>query len=230
MLGTAFRPAFKLRTGLGLIFDLDGVLVDSMPLHVEAWREYLRTIGKNSEEIISQMHGRRNDEILRDFAGLTNESEIFEHGARKEALYRERMAPHLERYLVGGIREFLGHAHAQGAPIGLASNAEPANCNFILDESGLRPYFRAVIDGSQVEHPKPDPGIYLLAAQRLGLDPANCIVFEDSPVGVSAARSAGARVVGILTGANTLSGVELEVPDFRSQELDRWLSAQSARA
>jgi sugar-phosphatase len=77
-----------------------------------------------------------------------------------------------------------------------------------------------------VEHAKPAPDVYVLAARRLGVDPANCIVFEDSPVGVNAARAAGARVVGILTHEHALSDVDLAVRDFDQPELELWLAAQ----
>ena len=223
---TMHIPAFELAQGLGLIFDLDGVLVDSMPLHIGAWREYLKQIGRKSEDIISHMHGRRNDEIFRDFAGFTDESEIFMHGARKEALYRQMMAPRLQECLVPGVRPFLERTKSTGAGVGLASNAERANIDFVLDGAALRPYFQTIVDGSQVERPKPSPEVYLLAAENLRLNPANCIVFEDSEVGVAAARSAGARVVGILTGKKPLSRVELAVVDFSRPELDTWLTEQ----
>ena len=221
-----YPPALALFPGLGFIFDLDGVLVDSMPVHIAAWQEYLQRMGKNVEDIISQMHGRRNDQIFRDLAGLTDESDIFTHGARKEALYRRMMAPKLQQYLVPGVREFL--ERTTGMPVGLASNAERANLDFVLDGAGLRRHFQVTLDGSQVERPKPHPDVYLLAAEKLGVAPSNCIVFEDSEVGVTAARASGARVVGILTSRNTLSHVDMAVPDFRSPELEPWLNTQRA--
>jgi beta-phosphoglucomutase len=212
--------------GLGLIFDLDGVIVDSMPMHEQAWREHLQGIAENADEIIAQMHGRRNDEIFRDLIGLKDEAEIFAHGARKEETYRRMMGPRLKEFLVPGVAEFL--ARTSHLPVGLASNAEPANVDFMLQQSGLEKYFSVVVDGSQVDKPKPDPEIYLKAAREMGLEPRNAIVFEDSPTGVTAARKAGMRVVGILTAKTTLNNIDLAVADFRRPELETWLNAQRA--
>jgi hypothetical protein len=94
-------------------------------------------------------------------------------------------------------------------PVGLATNAEPANVDFILDRGGLRAYFRVVVDGHQVQHAKPHPEIYLRAAQLLSAAPRNCIVFEDSFSGVEAARAAGARIVGLRTTHRELPGADL---------------------
>jgi beta-phosphoglucomutase len=215
----------KLMGGSGFILDLDGVIVDSMPLHKQAWREYLRRIGRDSEELIRTMHGRKNEEILRDGLGESaSAEEIFAHGARKEQLYREMMQGQLADHLVPGIREFL--IRSQGIPIAVASNAERANVDFVLDGVGLREYFAVALDSSQVKRPKPSPDIYLLAAHELGLAPKDCIVFEDSEVGIAAGREAGMRVVGILTEGIPLKDVDLAVANFASPELEPWLAAQ----
>jgi beta-phosphoglucomutase len=111
-------------------------------------------------------------------------------------------------------------------PLAVGTNAEPANVDFTLDGAGVRQYFRAIVDGSQVARPKPAPDVYLRGAELLGVDPANCIVFEDSPVGIEAARAAGMRVVGLLTHASRLENVDLAVRDFLEPELALWLSQQ----
>ena len=109
------------------------------------------------------MYGRRNDEIVRDFFGpRLSAEEVAAHGAAKEELYREMLGPRLAEALVPGVPEFL-QRHA-GQTVGLATNAEPANVDFVLDGSGLRAYFRVVVDGHQVRHAKPHPEIYLRAA------------------------------------------------------------------
>ena len=214
--------------GLALIFDLDGVIVDSMPVHEIAWRQYLETLGIRDEALIASMQGRRNDEIVLDFLGpAADQTIVREHGAAKERLYRELMRDRLEHQLVRGVRGFLQCAaqklDGRETPVGLASNAERPNIDFVLDGAGLRPYFDVIVDGSQVQHAKPAPDVYLKAARELGMGPRNCIVFEDSPVGIASARSAGARVVGLLTHERTLQNVDLAVTDFLDPELDRWL-------
>lgn len=224
------RPEFRateltLERGLALIFDLDGVVVDSMPLHSLAWQLYLEQLGVSRQDVATQMHGRRNDEIVREFLGPDVPAEvIFEHGAAKERLFREMMGAKLTATMVPGIAEFL--SRTENVPVALATNAEPANVSFVLDGIGLRRWFRAVVDGSQVQRAKPAPDVYLAAAERLGIAPPNCIVFEDSPVGISAARAAGMRVVGILTHAESLDSVDLAVPDFLDPKLDEWLASQ----
>ena len=197
-----------------LIFDMDGVILNSNPLHVKAWAAYNRGFGIGMDDAMQRrMFGKRNDELVRDFfgAGLTD-AEVFAHGAAKEALYREMTGDRLEEYLVPGLRAFLDFYAA--LPKGVGTNAEPPNVDFVLDGANLRHYFKAVVDGHQVAKAKPDPGIYLEVAGLLGVKPANCVVFEDSITGAQAGVAAGMRVVGISTTYTELPGVEFMVPDF----------------
>ena len=211
--------------GIALIFDLDGVLVDSMPFHTLAWQRYLKLLGVDGEDVAKRMHGRRNDELVRDFLGPDVPAHVVsDHGAAKERLFRSMMAPELSARLVPGIASLLSRAERR--PVALASNAEPANVAFLLDGAGLRRWFQVIADGSQVEHPKPAPDIYLLAARQLGVAPRNCIVFEDSPVGIAAARAAGMRVVGVQTHSQRLENVDLAVQNFLDPELEPWLASQ----
>jgi HAD superfamily hydrolase (TIGR01509 family) len=207
------------------IFDMDGVLVDSTALHTQAWLTYLERHGVRANGVLQRMHGKRNDEIVTDlFSPELTPEEIFEHGAAKERLYRELMAPVLEQHLVRGVRIFL--EKTGGMPRAVASNAEPENIDFVLERSGLRAHFSVLVDGHQVARPKPHPDIYLRAAALLKISPANCIVFEDSAGGVRAAREAGARVVGIETTLSPVPDVDLSIPDFNDQRLIEWLQKQ----
>jgi len=214
-------------TNLALIFDLDGVIIDSMPLHTEAWRIYLDRLGiaATPSEIEPRMHGKRNDDIVADFiSAQLAPAEVFAHGAAKERLYRDLMRPQLQRYLVPGVGEFL--SRWQSLPLAVASNAEPENVDLVLDAAGLRHRFRVIVDGHQVARPKPFPDVYLRAAELLGIPASRCIVFEDSPTGVEAALSAGMRVVGVQTHSADLVGVDLGVSDFQDAKLDPWLDAR----
>ena len=216
-----------LTPGLALIFDLDGVIIDSMPLHTYSWQLYLKRHHIHAPDLVEKMHGRRNDEIVSLFWGnnITPEQN-FQHGADKEALWRELMEPVLENHLVPGVRNFLNR-YAE-APIGLGTNAEPANASFVLSKANLIPFFNAIVDGMQVAKPKPWPDIYCRASDLLGVAPANCIVFEDSPTGVQAAQAAGMRVVGIRTHGE-LSGVDFSCANFLDPALDEWLATQTVR-
>jgi beta-phosphoglucomutase family hydrolase len=212
---------------MALALDMDGVVVDSNALHTQAWTLYNRRFGIDAgDSLAERMYGRRNDEIVRDFFGPgLSPAEIDAHGAAKEQLYREMLEPRFAEALVPGVREFL-ERHAAD-PVALATNAEPANVNFILDRGGLRQYFRVVVDGHQVQHAKPHPEIYLRAAALLSVDPRNCIVFEDSFSGVAAAQAAGARIVGIRTTHRELPGASLAIDDFLDPRLEEWLRTQA---
>lgn len=204
---------------------MDGVIIDSMPVHMLAWEAYLRRHEIDPDGLHHKMHGRRNDEIVRVFWGSElDEQANFAHGAAKEALYREMMASQFEERLVPGAVDFV--RSLEGGPKGLGSNAERANIDFTLNRAGLTEAFAHVVDGNEVAHAKPHPEIYLRLARELGVEPGDCIVFEDSPTGVVAARAAGMRVVGIDSGRVGLAGVELRVHDFLDRELHAWLEAQ----
>lgn len=207
------------------LFDLDGVIVDSMPVHVLAWKQYLQRHGLPAGALHERMHGRRNDEIVEAYWGELPAEENFAHGAAKEALFRQLIEPEFERYLVPGAREFI--RSAQAWPKGLGSNAERANIDFALDRAGLRECFAAVVDGNQVARAKPDPEIYLRLAQQFQVAPAECLVFEDSVAGVTAARAAGMRVVGVDTGRVGLENVDLRIAHFEDPALRPWLEANA---
>jgi beta-phosphoglucomutase len=217
----------QLASGLALLFDMDGVIVDSNPVHREAWARFNRQFGVETTEAMHQrMYGRRNDEIIRDYFGdgLTPE-EIAARGRAKEAMYREMVSGRVEKMLVPGLRQFL--ERYRKAPMAVVSNAEPDNVASILDQAGLRPYFGAIVDGHQVSRPKPYPDIYLRAADRLAVAPANCIVFEDSHSGVQAAVAAGMRVIGVTTTFVNLRGTHITIDNFLSRDLEPWLQAQT---
>jgi beta-phosphoglucomutase family hydrolase len=223
---TAANSNGRLDPCLALIFDMDGVVIHSNPVHRDVWAAFNRRYGiETTEAMLQRMYGKRNDEIVRDFFGdgLTDE-EVARRGAAKERLYRETIAGRVEQMLVPGLKAFL-EEHS-GARMALATNAEPENVALVLDEGGVRPYFQAVLDGHQVKKAKPDPEIYRLAARRLGVAEANCIVFEDSSSGVEAARKAGMRVVGLLTTEDNLSCVNICAHNFLSGNLRAWLAIQ----
>jgi beta-phosphoglucomutase family hydrolase len=212
-----------------LIFDMDGVIVDSNPHHRLAWEAFNLRYGiYTTEQMHQRMYGRRNDQIVRDFFGQSlSDEEVATRGFAKEALYREMIAGQVEAMLLPGLREFL-QKHAD-LPKAVASNAEPANVDFLLDSSGLRPFFQVVLNGHQVQHPKPNPEIYLLASELLGVPPERCLVFEDSHSGVEAAKAAGMPVIGISTTHGYLPRTELTIDNFISRDLEVWLVANVTR-
>jgi len=221
---------FAVAGGMALLFDMDGVLIQSTGIHTRAWEEYLARHGIPSAGVMEKMLGKRNDEIVRVLWGPTiTEDEVFRHGADKERLYRELMAPVFDQHIVPGVKEFIRQAWRHGVPCALATNAEPENVDFVLSRTGLRECFQAIVDGHQVHRPKPDPEVYLTAAQRLGVEPCNCVIFEDSPGGLAAARAAGGRVVAVLTALKEAPDADLAVRDFLDPSLLPWLSRQTPR-
>ena len=213
---------------LVMLFDLDGVIVDSNPVHRDAWRIYNLRFGiETSEAMQERMYGKRNDEIVRDFFGpQLTDSEVSGHGLAKERLYREMMAGRIAAALVPGVVEFLDR-HPD-IPKGLVSNAEPENVDFVLDHAGLRHHFQVILDGHQVKMPKPHPESYLRAAEQMRVAAGNCIVFEDSLAGMEAARRAGMRSVGVRTTHAGFPDADLEIDNFRSAQLESWLVTQIA--
>jgi beta-phosphoglucomutase len=213
-----------------MIFDLDGVLIHSMPIHVRAWRRYLKGFGMSCDEIERVMHGKRNSELVRElFGSELADDVVFEHGAAKERLFREMLLEEdLAACRVRGLVEFLERHRA--VPKAIGSNAERANIDFVVEQFGLRPFFQVIVNGQQVERPKPFPDVYLRAADLLGFEARDCIVFEDSPTGVEAARAAGMRVVGVETTPTEFEGLDVKAKDFLDPALEEWITAQIREA
>ncbi len=203
---------------------MDGVLVDSMPYHIRAWELYLAQHNRDATELNRRMHGKHNDELLREvFGEELSEADVQRMGSEKEALYRELISGELHSALIPGAEHFL-EIHS-GRAKAVASNAEGANVDFVLDQAGLRHHFRFALNGQDVERGKPDPEIYRKAAAQLGLSADQCLVFEDSQTGIDAARAAGIRVVAINSHQARLQGQVFEAADFEDRELHRWLAA-----
>ena len=213
---------------LFFLFDMDGVIIDSTRAHTEAWQRYLSGFGIEIDDIEARMLGRHNEEIVRDFFceyPLTDR-DIIDHGARKEQLYREMIAPVCRQTLVRGIAEFL-RAHAS-VPSAVATNAEPANVDLVLTAAGIRNHFSVIVNGDDVKRPKPAPDIFLKAAALLNAKSSDCIVFEDSATGVQAARAAGMRVVGVATTVREFNDVDLSIRDFLDPRLEPWLTVAAS--
>ncbi|MET0389643.1 MAG: HAD family phosphatase [Polyangiales bacterium] len=189
------------RTVRGVLFDLDGTLVDNMRHHSVAWLEIARTLGATltPEQVMRDFAGRRNEEILPIVAGRAlTPAEVAQLAEQKEARYRELYAPDLQ--LIAGADALLAQLAARGIAAGVASAAPRKNRDFVLDGLGLRARLQAVVGGDEVARGKPAPDLFLEGARRLGVAPADILVFEDARLGVLAARAAGMRVCGITTG------------------------------
>jgi HAD superfamily hydrolase (TIGR01509 family) len=208
-----------------IIFDMDGVLVDSSPFHLRKWMDTLRAhgIAFDEEELPRMVLGPANDVIFRRFIGehLTRE-QLSELSEELDANFRREIGPHPPA--LPGVRRFIEECHAQGVAMAVASAAIANNVKFLLAALGLRDFFREVLAVDATLRPKPDPEIYLMAAEKLGVSPNACAVFEDSFVGIEAAKRAGMKCVAI---ASTFSAEDLHrethadliVPNFEGISL-----------
>ena len=181
------------------IFDMDGVLADNSDFHVQAWTDYSRQYGRElTVDEIKRRLGFNNREYMRFVLDREpTEAEVLKSTVEKEALYREIYHPHL--VTPPGLIALLEFARREGIVCGVATSAPEVNVRFVLDGLKIRPYFKEVVDASCVKNCKPDPEIYLLASKRLGVPPAECIVFEDALAGIQAGNAAGMRVIAITT-------------------------------
>lgn len=179
----------------GYIFDLDGTLVDTMPLHFRAWDAAMRSAGLQApldEELFYSLGGvptRRVAELIAEHYGLTIDSEALFH--HKEALFAELQA---DAELIAPVADFARRV-AQTHPVAIASGGPRFIVQRSLDLAGLAPLFKVVVSADDVTHGKPAPDMFLLAAARMGVPPTACLVFEDAEPGVRAAEAAGMKWV-----------------------------------
>lgn len=203
----------------GAIFDFDGVIVDSHPVHKRAWKAFLESVGKtvSEEELQFVLDGRKRDDILQHFLGELAPGQLVEYGHRKEQFFREE-APAVQT--MGGLLSFLQSLKEAQVVLGVASSGSRSRIDFLMERLDLKKHFRMVVTGDEVKEGKPDPAIFLKAAEDLRKDPAELVVFEDARSGVMAAKAAGMMCVGIGQG-NHISilldaGAEHVVSDFYS--------------
>lgn len=201
----------------GVLFDLDGVIIDSHPIHRRAWERFLVSVGATitQQELNVVTQGGKREDILRHFLGPLTPEQVAEYGHRKELLFREEA---LEIRPVCGITEFLQQLEAVDIPVGLASCASRARVQYVLDRLGWSRRFKAVITGDDVIRGKPDPAIFCEAASELEVQASDIVVFEDAVAGVEAAIAAGMKAVGVNTNgickALLAAGASHVVPDF----------------
>ncbi|MBI5495750.1 MAG: HAD family phosphatase [Deltaproteobacteria bacterium] len=184
---------------LAVVFDMDGVLLDSQAAHLEAFRQFVREHGATVDEtLLRRTFGMHNRDILPMLLGRPLPADERARLAdEKEALYRRLARGRLRE--VPGARALVDALAAAGIPLAVGSSGPRANVELAVEELGMRGRFRALCTGDDIRHGKPDPEVFLLAAQRLGVEPEGCVVVEDAPEGVEAARAAGMRVLAVTT-------------------------------
>lgn len=184
-----------------LLFDLNGTMIDDMAFHTQAWFDLLnKDLSKpmSREEVRSNMYGT-NAELLARVFGPSHFSreEAEQISMKKERRYQEAFLPHLK--LINGLDALIKKGRKSKIKIGMGTAAIPFNVDFVLDKLQIRHYFDAIVTADDVARSKPDPETYLKLADKLGVAPVNCLVFEDAPKGMEAAARAGMPGIALLT-------------------------------
>ena len=206
------------------IFDMDGVIVDSHPIHKRAWRRFLTSVGHSFDDadLDFVLDGRKREDILRHFLGDLSAEQIDEYGRMKESLFREEA---LEMETISGLLELLQNAKKAGISMAVASSGSCSRVHFVLGRLGIQGHFSTVVTGDDVHHGKPNPEIFRKAAQLLAARNEDTLVIEDAVSGVIAAKNAGMKCMAIASNGRAealrKAGAEIVVPDFKSVTLDR---------
>jgi beta-phosphoglucomutase family hydrolase len=183
----------------GVIWDLDGVIVDSAPFHFQAWKETLQEMGLPfSQEEFARTFGLRNSDIITEMVGEALSTEEVERiSARKESLFREALGDKVRA--LPGVLFWLEELKRRGYRQALATSAPRENMEMMVGGLGIEDFFDQIVLADEIPAGKPDPEIFLLAAKALQLSPAHCVVIEDAVAGVEAAKRAGMRCIAVAT-------------------------------
>ena len=183
------------------IFDMNGTMIDDMAFHVKAWTYMVNEklgAGLTKAQVKAEMYGKNEEVLDRIFGkGYFTQEEAHRLSIEKEKVYQAEYLPHLT--LIKGLSAFLDKARQRHIPMAIGSAAIPFNIDFVLDNLKLRHYFSVIVSADDVSVSKPHPETYLKAAMLLGVAPGKCLVFEDAPKGVEAAKNAGMKAVAITT-------------------------------
>jgi beta-phosphoglucomutase-like phosphatase (HAD superfamily) len=204
-----------------LIFDMDGTMIDSMGHHRLSWIEFARRhrLHIGVDELMRRTTGRTGAECMGELFGRELEaSQSWALIAEKESIYRELFAPEFRE--VAGFRAFAAAAHAGGLAIGIGTAGDRHNIAFAMQHLAMQPAPHAVVGGDEGLAGKPEPAIFLEVARRLDVVPRQCVVFEDAPFGIEAARRAGMAAVAVCSShrAHELAGphVLAAIDDYNS--------------
>lgn len=184
----------------GIIFDLDGVLVDTAKYHILAWKrlalEYGKVLRDEDSEPLKGVTRKRALDLLLEQTGISmSEVEKIRALEKKNSWYLDYITDIDKDDVFEGVEEFLGLVKRLGFKTAIGSTSD--NSYIVLESTGLRRYFDVIVDGYRVRSPKPNPEVYLLGARELDLEPGECAVFEDSQAGIHSAKNAGMKVIGV---------------------------------
>lgn len=200
------------------IFDMDGVIIDSHPIHKRAWRRFLESVGRHvtEQDLEFVLDGHKREDILRHFLGDLQGVDLHAYGLRKDALFAEFSE---ELQLVDGVDEFIGLLLASGVRLGVATSASGTRTDCILRRFDLKHSFQAIVTGNDVAQGKPNPAVFQQACHRLNVHPGNALVIEDAVSGIRGARAAGTMCMGIASQGRERAlydaGAAYVVPNFK---------------
>jgi len=210
-----------------VLFDMDGVLVDSNPFHKIALKQFCKNHGIDltEDQLREKIYGRANKDWIPNVFGAIDPKLAKQYADEKEALFREIYQHDIRP--VDGLIDFLRLLERAGISKAIATSAPRANVDFTLEKTGTQGYFKTILDEAFVTRGKPDPEIYLLTAQAVGLPPEQCVVIEDSLSGVKAGKGAGCKVIGITTThtKEELSETDMVIDNFRDLRPETVFSA-----
>jgi len=186
-------------SAIAFLFDLNGTMIDDMQFHIKAWHRILNELGASLsyERVKEECYGKNHELLERIFPGRFSEAEKNKMSFEKEQEYQAAFRPQLQ--LIEGLADFLEAALKKNIQMAIGSAAIQFNIDFVVDGLDIRHYFNAIVSADDVKESKPNPETYLQCAEKLSVDPANCIVFEDAPKGVEAAVNAGMQSVVLTT-------------------------------
>jgi len=207
-----------------VIFDMDGTLIDNTPYHYKSWQALFKKYDKgelSKTTYYTEISGVPIKETLKRLFNTDDEATLKALLNEKESYYRQLYAPFVTA--IKGLENFLFELKEAGIKMAMATSATVEDINFILDRVPIRSDFAEIVNASMVSRAKPNPDIFLKAAEMLNVPPAKCIVFEDSLAGLKAGNSAGMKVVGITTGhpAADLQPVNLVINDYTELSVQR---------
>jgi beta-phosphoglucomutase family hydrolase len=201
-----------------VLWDMDGVIADTADYHYNAWREVFKERGVEFSKADFMHHfGQRHDTITKFALGdKLSPEEVNKISEKKQAIYRRNVAKNI--IPLPGAIGLIKSLNQHGIKTAIASSAVPANIDVILQGLGIEKNFQAIVWGTEVAEGKPSPLIFQLAAKKLDVKPANCVVIEDAIAGVTAAKRAGMKCVAV---TNSHPGISLENADLIVNSLEK---------
>jgi beta-phosphoglucomutase family hydrolase len=186
----------------GVIFDMDGVLADTGPIHFESWVKMAHEIGlKFPREFFDKTFGQQSVPIMRKLVGSNVKAELIKKWANlKEKYYREMVKEKLKP--LPGALELIKILNTENFKLAVGSSGPPENVELLLKSLKIKQYFSAIVTAADTKKGKPKPDVFLIASSKLRVSPKNCLVIEDAPVGILAAKRAGMKVIALTTTHN----------------------------